>query len=70
MHEVANPYSCENCPLQSRPGLRPLEPQQLAYMGEFKEGEIALEGGESLLEQGEEGSRLYTLIEGVLIRFP
>jgi hypothetical protein len=50
MHEVANPYSCENCPLQSRPGLRPLEPQQLAYMGEFKEGEIALEGGESLLE--------------------
>ncbi len=69
MHEVANPYSCENCPLQSRPGLRPLEPQQLAYMGEFKEGEIALEGGESLLEQGEEGSRLYTLIEGVLIRF-
>ena len=69
MHEVANPYSCENCPLQSRPGLRPLEPQQLAYMGEFKEGEIALDGGESLLEQGDEGNRLYTLIEGVLIRF-
>ncbi|MBX7497034.1 Crp/Fnr family transcriptional regulator [Qipengyuania sp. 6B39] len=51
------------------PGLRPLEPRQLAYMEGFKDGETALESGDVLIDQGEQSHRLYTVIEGVLIRY-
>jgi len=67
--EVANPLECRNCPLQKLPGLRPLEPQQLAYMQEFKRGERRYDRGEIVFSEGERTRHLFTVIEGVLIRF-
>lgn len=68
MREVAEPVPCPACPLQSCPGLRPLEQRQLAYMQDFKDGEVLLDRGDVLIDEGAEHDRLYTLLDGVLIR--
>ena len=68
MQEIADPIACVECPLQSCPGLRPLEPNQLSYMQRFKDGEIALQRGDILIEEGASHRRLFTLLDGVLIR--
>ncbi len=68
MHEIADPIACPQCPLQACPGLRELGEQQLVYMDEFKDGEVALDRGDVLIEEGECHERLYTVLDGVLIR--
>lgn len=68
MHEVADPIPCPDCPLQSCSGLRPLEERQLTYMQAFKDGEVRLDRGDILIDEGMEHDRLYTLLDGVLIR--
>ena len=69
MNEVVDPIPCRECPLQDCPGLRPLEPRQLDYMQEFKTGEIRVERGAAIVRQGSHSAHLYTLLEGVLIRY-
>lgn len=68
MHEVVNPAACVRCPLQSCSGLRPLDDTQLAFMQQFKDGEVGLERGDVLIDEGANHSYLYTVLEGVLIR--
>ena len=68
MHEIADPIACRNCPLQSCPGLRTLEEHQLTYMQRFKDGEVGLLRGDTLIEEGTAHDRLYTVLDGVLIR--
>lgn len=68
LHEVANPVACPDCPLQNCPGLRKLDPLQLTYMQKFKDGEVALDRGDVLIEEGATYSRLFTVLDGVLIR--
>lgn len=69
MHKVANPVPCTECPLQDCPGLRKLDDRQLAYMQEFKDGEVGLEKAEVLIEQETETRHLYTVLDGVLMRY-
>jgi CRP-like cAMP-binding protein len=45
-----------------------LDETQLSYMQEFKAGEIRLDRGDVLIDEGASYDRLYTLLEGVLIR--
>ncbi|MFW2348921.1 Crp/Fnr family transcriptional regulator [Qipengyuania sp.] len=68
MYEIDDPVACANCPLQACPGLRSLEERQLAYMQGFKDGEIGLERGDVLIDEGAAHDRLYTVLDGVLIR--
>ena len=68
MHEVPNPIACPACPLQACPGLRELEPRQLQFMQEFKDGEVLLDRGDTLIREGARHTRLYTVLDGVLIR--
>ncbi len=69
MNEVVDPIPCRQCPLQHCPGLRPLEQRQLGYMQQFKTGEIRVDRGAALIRQGSRSAHLYTLLQGVLIRF-
>ena len=69
MHSVPNPVPCTQCPLQDCSGLRKLDERQLAYMTEFKAGEVRLDRGEILIEQETETRHLYTVLEGVLMRY-
>lgn len=69
MFEVAEPYQCMNCPLQDCRGLRPLDRGQREYMQSIKQGEKLFERGDTILREGDEARELYTVLEGVLIRY-
>jgi len=66
MENIVRAMACARCPLQGMPGLRELDETQIAYMQDFKDGEIQLEKGQILVEQSEALEHLYTLMEGVL----
>ena len=69
MLDVAKPYDCMNCPLLDCRGLRPLERHQRAYMQTIKQGEKLFERGDTILREEEEVRHLYTVLDGVLIRY-
>jgi CRP/FNR family transcriptional regulator, anaerobic regulatory protein len=60
---------CAKCPLQECEGLRALDPKQIAFMQGFKQGEMAVDKGTQVLVQGAISPHLYTVLEGVLMRF-
>lgn len=69
MIDVANPYDCMACPLQDCRGLRPLDDKQRAYMNTIKQRERLFERGDTIIREDEEARHLYTVLEGVLIRY-
>jgi CRP-like cAMP-binding protein len=69
MITVASPVPCRQCPLVACAGLRPHPPEEIPYIQSFKTGEIALERGETLIEQDVTRGGLYTLLDGVMMRY-
>lgn len=69
MHSVPDPIPCRQCPLQDCPGLRELDERHLTYMQEFKAGEVRVDRAEVLIEQETETRHLYTMLEGVMMRY-
>ena len=61
--------ACKDCPLQECSGLRAHTPEELAYIQEYKQGDIAAERGSIILEQGKKTHHLHSVLEGVLIRY-
>ena len=64
-----NRIPCALCPLAACRGLRPLDPGQVAYMERFKQGELSIDRGTQVLVQGQRSAHVFTVLEGVLIRF-
>ena len=64
-----NRIPCALCPLAACDGLRPLDPVQVAYMEGFKQGELSVDRGTQVLVQGQRSAHVFTLLEGVLIRY-
>jgi CRP-like cAMP-binding protein len=60
---------CALCPLQDCPGLRPLDAGQMAFMQRFKQGELRIDRGAQVLVQGQRSAHVFTVLEGVLIRY-
>lgn len=60
---------CRQCPLVGRRGLAPPDEGQRAWIESFKSSEVRFARGEQVLRQGGRATRLYTLLEGVLIRY-
>lgn len=69
MITVANPVPCRQCPLAACPGLRPHEDDEIPYIQAFKKGEVLAERGETVIEQDVTRGRLYTLLDGILMRY-
>ena len=69
MLDVTEPYDCQNCPLLDCRGLRPLDKEQREYMNSIKVGEKLCERGDTILREEEDLRHLYTVLEGVLIRY-
>ena len=69
MIKVANPVPCRECPLAACPGLRPHEPEEIAHIERFKIGEVKLTRGELLIEQDITRGGMYTLLDGVMMRY-
>ena len=64
-----NRIPCALCPLAACKGLRPLDEAQVAYMERFKQGELSIDRGTQVLVQGQRSAHVFTVLEGVLIRF-
>ena len=64
-----NRVPCALCPLAACRGLRPLDSAQVAYMEQFKQGELSVDRGTQVLVQGQRSAHVFTLLEGVLIRY-
>jgi CRP-like cAMP-binding protein len=60
--------ACEACPLRCLPAFRPFTPEELAFVSQFKKGEIILAAGQTLLLEGEGNDHLYTLLSGWMFR--
>lgn len=69
MFSVANPVPCHLCPLAVCAGLRPHEAEEIPHIQRFKTGEIRLERGEILIEQDVTRGGLFTVLEGVMMRY-
>ena len=67
--EVAEPHKCMLCPLLECGRLKPLEEDLRGYMQTVKSGEYRCERGDTILNEGEETRHLYTILEGILIRY-
>lgn len=69
MFAIANPVPCRACPLVACVGLRPHSPEEIPHIQRFKSGEIRLERGELLIEQGVTRGGLFTLLDGIVMRY-
>lgn len=69
MYNVANPVPCRQCPLAACPGLRPHRDDEIPLIQRFKTGEIGVERGEVVVEQDITRGGLFTLLDGVLMRY-
>lgn len=64
-----NRVPCVLCPLAGCPGLRPLDQEQREYLDRFKQGELNVDRGTQVLVQGQRSAHVFTVLEGVLIRY-
>jgi len=62
-------YPCENCPLRPLPVFREFEKQELAFIGTFKKGELAVDKGATVLVEGSHSAHLYTVLSGWAFRY-
>lgn len=59
---------CEKCPLRDNPCLRDFTAKELAFVTEFKSGELNIEAGTNVLLQGTNSAHLYTVLSGWAFR--
>lgn len=62
-------HTCVECPLLDCPGLSSPSEDRRKLIDDFKLGEIALDRGGQVVIQGVRSAHVYTLLEGVMIRF-
>lgn len=62
-------HDCFQCPLRPLPGLCPPSEAQTRTIQELKRGERAIARGGVMIAQGEHTDEIYTVLEGLLIRY-
>lgn len=60
---------CERCPLRQLPVFEPMSASELAFMREFKVGELVVGPETTILLQGSTSPQLFTALEGWGIRY-
>lgn len=60
---------CSACPLRERPAFKPLEDDELAYMDEFKSGELHIDRSTTIVSEGTRSPHLFTILEGAAVRY-
>jgi CRP-like cAMP-binding protein len=61
--------SCKGCPLRPLPLFRPFKAAELAFVTDFKLGELAFGGGATIFLQGEQCEHLFTVLSGWGFRY-
>ncbi|MFB2550043.1 Crp/Fnr family transcriptional regulator [Ensifer soli] len=60
---------CEQCPLRGFPHFREFKPEELAFISDFKTGELTVDAGATLLVEGAHSAHLYTVLSGWGFRY-
>ncbi|WP_106744489.1 Crp/Fnr family transcriptional regulator [Yoonia maritima] len=60
---------CQNCPLRTRDIFDPMTDREIAFMQKFKSGELEVDAGTTLMMEGSNSPQLYTLLEGMGLRY-
>jgi CRP/FNR family transcriptional regulator, anaerobic regulatory protein len=60
---------CEQCPLHAKPIFRNFSEAELAFVSDFKSGEMNAEPGTTLYLEGTNSAHLYTLLSGWAFRY-
>lgn len=60
---------CKNCPLARLEALRPMNVHEIAFMQDFKRGEMSVSKRTQVLVEGSISPHIYTVLRGVLMRF-
>jgi CRP/FNR family transcriptional regulator, anaerobic regulatory protein len=61
--------SCQRCPLRKLDIFRRFTPEELAFVSEFKTGELTVEAGSMLFLEGTSSAHLYTVMSGWAFRY-
>jgi CRP/FNR family transcriptional regulator, anaerobic regulatory protein len=67
--ELGRQVPCEKCPLHSKAVFRKFSPEELAFVSDFKSGEMNAEDGTTLYLEGTNSAHLYTLLSGWAFRY-
>jgi CRP-like cAMP-binding protein len=59
---------CQDCPLRKRDCFRPFSPSELAFVSVLKSGELTVEAGATVLEQGSSSTHVFTVLSGIGFR--
>ena len=60
---------CRNCWLRKRPVFLPMSEAELAFMQEFKTGELKVDPGTTLMLEGSNSPQLFTVLDGMGLRY-
>jgi CRP-like cAMP-binding protein len=61
--------SCRHCPLRKQPIFDQLSDAEIAFMQDFKSGELRVTAGTTLMMEGSNSPQLYTALEGLGLRY-
>lgn len=57
--------ACRNCPLRAREIFVPFTSEELAFMENFKTGELSVDAGTTILMEGSRSPQIYTVLNGL-----
>ncbi len=60
---------CESCPLRKLDHFRAFTADELAFVSQFKTGELAVDGGATILVEGAHSAHLFTVLSGWGFRY-
>lgn len=60
---------CSACPLRNRQTFRDFSTEELAFVEWFKRGELMVEAGAPIVQEGTSSAHLYTVLEGWAFRY-
>ncbi|WP_281827154.1 Crp/Fnr family transcriptional regulator [Jannaschia rubra] len=63
------PIPCESCPLRRLPVFDPMTPEEVAFTQRFKVGEMVVDAGSVVMQEGLGSSQLFTVLEGLGLRY-
>ncbi|WP_323005315.1 Crp/Fnr family transcriptional regulator [Pseudorhodobacter sp.] len=63
------PVSCENCPLRNCEAFVPMTDAEVAFMRQFKSGELRVDAGSTILMEGSNSPQLFTVLSGMGTRY-
>lgn len=63
------PVTCKRCPLRKKSLFDEMSNDEIRFMQNFKAGELKVEAGTTLMMEGSNSPQLYTVLEGMGLRY-